>query len=343
MKRYLLYASNRYALPVLRPLQSVIRSRGDAAFWFATGSAASRLLPDEQRIKTASAVMDIAPAAVFVAGNVVPDFFPGIKVQVFHGFNARKRPDDRGHFRIRGFFDLYCTQGPDTTVPFRELAERLGHFRVTETGWTKMDPLFQGSPAPPKKKKRPLILYTSTFTPELSAAYHLEKTLAELSASGEYDWAVTFHPKMAPAIVNAYRSLENDYLTFIETDDVIPLLREADVMISDTSSIAYEFLLQHRPVITFRTRMPAAHFINVTEPESLSAAICRALDPEPKLIRAIRDCSDQIHPYRDGKSSERVLDAATAFIETGMTSLKPKPRNLLRRLKIRRTLRYFRW
>ena len=49
---------------------------------------------------------------------------------------------ERGHFRIRGLFDLYCTQGPATTEPFEQLAREHGHFAVAETGWPKLDPLF---------------------------------------------------------------------------------------------------------------------------------------------------------------------------------------------------------
>jgi hypothetical protein len=49
------------------------------------------------------------------------------------------------HFIIRGLFDLYCTHGPNTTGRFEELAGKSGHFRVSETGWSKLDPLFDGS------------------------------------------------------------------------------------------------------------------------------------------------------------------------------------------------------
>ena len=65
-----------------------------------------------------------------------------LRVQVFHGFNVRKRSDNKGHFRVRGFFDLYCTQGPDTTLPFKVLEKKFGYFKVVETGWPKMDPMF---------------------------------------------------------------------------------------------------------------------------------------------------------------------------------------------------------
>ena len=65
----------------------------------------------------------LRPRAVFSAANDVPGFIAGAKVQLFHGFNVEKRSDTRGHFRVRGQFDLYCTQGPATTGPFQALAD----------------------------------------------------------------------------------------------------------------------------------------------------------------------------------------------------------------------------
>src|SRR5262245_57306205 len=143
MSRYLLFVSELYALAILRPLQAAIRARGDEAAWFFERDVlAGHLRGDELRLPTVQAVMDWKPGAVLVPGNWVPQFFPGLKVEVFHGFSVGKRSEARGHFRIRGFFDLYCTQGPDTTGPFRELARRHGYFRVEETGWPKLYPLF---------------------------------------------------------------------------------------------------------------------------------------------------------------------------------------------------------
>jgi len=40
------------------------------------------------------------PDVVIVPGNVVPHFWPGLKVQIFHGLGEEKR----GHYRITGFF-----------------------------------------------------------------------------------------------------------------------------------------------------------------------------------------------------------------------------------------------
>jgi hypothetical protein len=343
MKRYLLYGNHLYILAILRPLQDAIRKKGGVVAWFVPDELAPYLTPDERRLNSVDDVMAYDPAAVLVPGNVVPDFFPGIKVEVFHGFNARKRPAKRGHYRIRGFFDLYCTQGPDTTRNFRTLAEQHGFFDVVETGWPKMDPLFPLD-IDPVRNDPPVVLLTSTFTPRLSAAKPLLEIVRRLSATGNYRWWVHFHPKMDPFVVEAYRGMEGENLELVETDNVIPYLQKADVMVSDTSSIVSEFLLQHKPVITLRNRRPGSHLIDIPEPEQLSHALQLALKPSDALMAAIRTYTDEIHPYRDGRSSERVLAAVDKFIDRDRQGkLRSKPANFVRRFKIRRQFNFFGW
>ena len=151
--RYVLYVSEVYALGVLRPLQEAILRNGGQTAWFFDGPGARYLEPDERRLRAVAEVREFDPTAVFVPGNLVPDFFPGVKVELFHGFSVGKRSERRGHFRIRGLFDLYCTQGPTTTQSFQRLAERHGHFDVVETGWPKIDPLFRPSGGKPSSQR----------------------------------------------------------------------------------------------------------------------------------------------------------------------------------------------
>ncbi|MGL5905888.1 MAG: CDP-glycerol--glycerophosphate glycerophosphotransferase, partial [Shewanella sp.] len=144
-----MYIAQNYSYAILRPLQQVIRDRGDEVCWFLEGKEVDPqfLKADEQRLPTIDAVKAWNPDAVFVPGNVVPNFVPGVKVGVFHGFNAGKinRKGREDHFEIRDCFDLYCTQGPTTTLPFQALAKKIGTFTVAETGWPALDPLFKGS------------------------------------------------------------------------------------------------------------------------------------------------------------------------------------------------------
>lgn len=338
-RRYLLYGTERYVLAILRPLQAAIRARGDEVAWFLDGPGRSDLHPDERLLETVDAVRAFRPAAVFTPSDTVPPFFPGVKVQVFHGFDAGKPR----HIHVRGLFDLYCTTGPRDTRPFSELAARLGHFAVAETGWPKLDPFIRaiGQGDPPPVRQKPVVLYHSTFSPSWSAANVLYETVRDLSRTGAWSWIVTFHPKMNPETVARFRALAGEHLRYADDDNILDLFPQADVMVSDTSSALNEFLLTRKPVVTFKNRRPGPQLIDIARPEELEPAIARALARPPGLMKAIADYAAAIHPSRDGRASERVLAAADAFAAAGGRNRRRKPLNLWRKLKIRRKLGYW--
>ena len=195
MARYLLFCTKLYSLDILRPIARAARARGFEVAWF-LGAGQEFLESEERILSSVREVIEWRPDAVIVPGNWVPSFFPGLKVQVFHGFPMEKPPADR-HFRIRGIFDLYCTQGPSSTGPFQELAEKHGHFRVRETGWSKTDPLLAEDPTPlPPDPKRKTILFGSTFTKGISSAPILIDEIARLAEQGTWRWLITLHPKI---------------------------------------------------------------------------------------------------------------------------------------------------
>jgi len=336
-KHYLLYGSERYALAILRPLQEAIRARGDETAWFFDGPGAEDLVEGE-RLLSVREVRQWQPIAVVTPGNHLPHFFPGVKVEVFHGFNAGKPR----HIYIRGFFDLYCTTGPRDTQAFGELAQKLGHFSVTETGWPKLDPFMRAISGPlPPVRTPPVILYHSTFSPSWSAAETLYEEVKRLSRDGRWRWIVTFHPKMDPDTVAKYKALQNEYLSFAENDNILELFPQVDMMCSDTSSALSEFLLTGKPVVTFNNRAPGPQLIDIHDAADFEPAIERALSRPPALMQAIKAFGEAIHPYHDGRSSERVLDAIDAFIANGGRNRKPKPRNWWRKLKLRKRIGYW--
>ena len=344
-KRYLFYISQNYSYAILRPLQKVILARGDQAAWFLEGSEVNSdyLQANEQHLQSISQVQEYAPDVVFVPGNVVPNFISGIKVGVFHGFNSGKR-NRRGfedHFNIRGCFDLYCTQGPNTTLPFIELAKQHQHFSVKQTGWPALDPLFDSSLI--KKYTKPTILMCSTFSRALTCAPHLFETVKTLSATGKWQWLIQFHPKMPENIIKQYKSLESEHLSFIETDNVIPLLQQADVMVCDTSSVLMMFLMLNKPVITFNNIHPKEYMVNINDKEKLEESIEYALSYPAQLQAKVACFINDTHPYVDGKSSLRVLAAADELLKGENLPSKTKPLNLLRRFKIRKKLNYWGW
>ncbi|WP_394174974.1 CDP-glycerol glycerophosphotransferase family protein [Thalassotalea litorea] len=343
-KKYLFYISQNYSFAILRPVQDEIIRRGDQVRWFLYRDAnPDYLKPNEISLGSIEEVISYNPVATLVPGNVIPNFIPGLKVQVFHGFDPGKinRRGGNSHFQIRNCFDLYCTQGPNTTSTFKNLEQKHGHFKVIETGWSALDPLFT-SQHTPARNERPVILLCPTFSRNLTCAPHLYDTIAKLSKRDNWQWLIKFHPKMSKDLVEQYKNLENDNLTFIETDNIIPLLQQADVMVSDTSSVHIMFALQGKPVVTFRSLNPKPHMINIEQAQNLEAAIEEALTPSQQRLDKIQAYISETHPYQDGKSSHRVLDAIDEMIQ-GKHKLAPKPKNLLRQIKMRRRLSYWKF
>lgn len=337
-KHYLFYGSERYTQAIMRPIDAAIKARGDRVAWFFNGPGAEDLHAQDTLLTSIDEVMRWNPIAVITPNNMVPHFFPGVKVQTFHGFDAGKPR----HIYIRGFFDIYCTTGPKDTEQFMALAHRLQHFHVEETGWPKLDYFFSQLPAEvPPVKSPPSILYHSTFSPSWSAAEILYPEIKRLSQTGEWRWVVTLHPKMNPDTRAKFKALESEYLRFSDADNILELFADADVMCSDTSSALSEFLLTRKPVVTFKNRRPGPQLIDIDKVDDFEPAIRRALTRPAELMAAIEQFGSSIHPARDGKSAERILDAIDDFIARGGKNKKNKPWNLWRKFKLRRQMNYW--
>lgn len=343
-KRYLFFVSLTYSYSILRPLQKAIWERGDQAAWFIEEPCEDWLEENETRLRTIQDVMDYNPRAVFAPGNHIYDFFPGVKVGVFHGYAMKKRIEKiDDHFTIRGWFDIYCTQGPSSTPYFQKLEKEKGFFKVYETGWCKVDAFF---PIPPENRGRPVILYSPTFTKGISSAEALYDTISELVDQKPWDWIITFHPKLTDAeLIEKYSSLANKYknVTFHRSNDGLNTLKKINVMLCDSSSITVEAMLLEKPVVTYRNTHPGDHLIDVTDVNDIEPAIERALQKPDDLMRAMNEYTMSHEPHRDGKNSERVLLAVEDFIENYLGRLKSKPLNLFRKLKFRLRLKYFRF
>ncbi|KAA3149146.1 CDP-glycerol--poly(glycerophosphate) glycerophosphotransferase, partial [Alistipes onderdonkii] len=89
MKRYLLYVTLPYAYSILRPLEHEIRRRGGEAAWFIEEGCPVVLEEGEVRLGTIREAVAYNPVAVFAPGNYIPDFIPGVKVAVLHGYASQ--------------------------------------------------------------------------------------------------------------------------------------------------------------------------------------------------------------------------------------------------------------
>ncbi|MBU2940681.1 CDP-glycerol glycerophosphotransferase family protein [Lacinutrix sp. C3R15] len=341
--KFLIYISYSYALPIGTPLETEITKRGYTVKWFADIEDGKKAIQEKSNaLQTIQEVLSYKPDVVLTATDSVPDFITGLKVQIFHGFNAQKRPSKKNtfsHFRLRGFFDLYCTQGPSTTKGFREQQKKHPYFEVIETGWSKVDPLFPIE----KRKQNHTIMIASTFTQSLSLAYNdaVYQEIKRLSTAGTFNFIMVLHPKLPEAIVSKWKSINNSNFKFFNTTDLIPLYKQADIMFADTTSAIQEFLLQKKPVVAFNHTFNHDYLLHVQQAEELEKTFQKALLHPESLIQNIENFIQNLHPYFDGKSSKRVIDATISFLHKDKSYLKQKPLNLVRKYKMRKRLNYF--
>ncbi len=333
--KFLFFITKLYSIAILKPLQIACNKTNVDIAWYKAGSASTANLTGNI-LSSSNEVRKYNPDAVIVPGNVVPDFWPGLKVQIFHGLGEEKK----GHYDITGFFDLYCTPGPVMTDKFKMLQKKHQSFLVKETGWPKLDTVDNSIPIEKVKAKlgldseKPVILYAPTFSPKYTSAPAMLSALQQINVN--WQWVIKFHDLEKWETVELFSALRN-HITIIEGHDILPWMPAADILISDTSSVVYEFLIFDRPIITFNATTRLDKGINIYSPEDLLGAIIRCLNDPDEFKMNRKEYLDDLHPYEDGKSSYRIIETIQTILEKNeLVDLRQKSPNWLNKRKIRK-------
>lgn len=342
-KRYVFFVNAAYCYGIYRPIQELIWQQGGEAAWFFVKGVTPKLDSNEMLLTNEQEVKDFNPDVMFGAGDWVPYYLPGLKVMLFHGMAINKRADKNDvHYKIRGWYDLFCTHAEKDTRRFSELAKQHRNFHVAKTGWPKLDLRHKYQQASSSDSKKTLF-FATTFSPNITCAPIVADELKRISE--EEDWKViaTLHPLMAEEVVAKYRSLISESFTFLEPEDDLYLaMAQADVMLCDTSSIMYEFMFFDKPVVTFKTRNPGNFLTDVNQVEDIFPAISSLAENSIEQLTAAQAMCKTLNEYNDGKASERVLLAIDNILTGNVPPLKKKkPINLLRKFKLRKRLDYW--
>ena len=338
--RATLFCANPYAFGILKPLSDELLNEGHSVLWFVPQKHLSSF-PFQADVAFTTSIPEVyhfGSDAIFVPGNEVPHYLPGVKVQVFHGMAGEKK----GHFRIRHYFDLYLTQGPYFTNRFQELASKYNDFLVMETGWCKLDPLYQNTEQYSKQRdellkkhnKKHLVLYAPTFSPSLTSTVELKEHIFRLAQNEDIFLLIKFHDLMDRQIAAQYEyeAQKNSNVEIVKERNILNTLKMADVMISDTSSVVYEFVFLNKPVITLNSRSPHIVWSNISEPKQLAKAFNDAITNDI-FAEKRTDLIRMYHPYTDGRSSHRMIKAVEKYISDHGVPAKRKL-NLYRRYKM---------
>ena len=172
-----------------------------------------------------------------------------------HGFASK----NYGHFCAR-LCDYVCVSSEAISQSF--VAEgAVPAESVWVTGYPHMDPLFRGDPLPTEAEippAGPVVLFAPTYDPLLSAAPVLGEQAVKRIRGTRDDIFVVIkpHPRTFrdnPAWIAAWQKEANELpAAHLVTDpgaDILPYLKRADLMVSDTSSVIFEYLALDRPVV----------------------------------------------------------------------------------------------
>jgi len=308
--KYLFYIERPYSLPVINPLLSHLEKTNDDFTFFLSDKVLNNLPLEWTSYRICHNIQEAInykPDFVIVPGNFVDLKIPGIKVQIFHGLAVEKQV----HYKIRPFFDVYLTSGPFVTEKFITLQKKYKYFLVAETGWPKVDYILQYPNANLKQKMniphdKKVILYSPTFSNKMQSATELLPIIPQIIREDEI-WLIKFHELMAANVIENFRMRKSENMIFVDSNDITPYLHVSDVMISDTSSVLYEFMVLDKPVITYRTQSRFDKGINIVNPDDLRSAIDKSLANPSEFHETRKRHLHEINPYLDGTISERIF------------------------------------
>lgn len=335
-----LFCANPYAFGILEPLWLELKNRNAEVLWFVP----ERIMPGFPFKQTARFVSDIKSVydfksdAIFVPGNEAPHYLRGVKVQVFHGLAGEKR----GHFRVRNYFDLYLTQGPYFTNGFNEITKGRADIEVKETGWCKLDSLFKNhemylaekQTLATKHKRKSVVLYAPTFSPRLTSTVTAFDDVFKLASSPDILLLIKFHDLMNKEVAQRYADEAKKFnnVIIVEDRNIIKTMIMSDLMISDTSSVVYEFLLLNKPVVTINSTSENLDWCDIKDSSLLKETVLKELSDDT-YSAARKKTIELYHPYHDGQSSVRMVDAVEDYIKRNGVPERRKL-NFYRRWKV---------
>jgi CDP-glycerol glycerophosphotransferase (TagB/SpsB family) len=117
-------------------------------------------------------------------------------------------------------------------------------------------------------------------------------------------------------MVAEYKKLskEKNNIEVVDEINVIKYLIMSDIMISDTSSVVYEFLLLDKPVITFKSFSKNIKWEDVADPHQLIVKVRETLEHD-RFKSDRKWFIENYHPYTDGQSSKRMVDTVEDYIK----------------------------
>jgi len=246
---------------------------------------------------------------VLVCAHLSDSLFPGAAartVQIFHGVSFKNLLVRERALR----FDVLCLPGRYHAELYRRQGlVRAGGPRCFLTGYAKTDPLASRVSDPAVLRaleldpSRPTILFAPTGEKRNALEVHGVDAIRAIKKTGRFNLLIKphDHPKRKIDWFAELADLEDDRTRLVRGLDVVPFLGAADLLITDASSVAFEYTLLDRPIVFLdvprmlekvQKRAPSLDL------ETYGRKIGRVVPGPAELVDAIDD--SLAHPDREG-------------------------------------------
>lgn len=272
---------------------------------------------------------------VLVCSHLSDGLFPRSiqrSVQIFHGVSFKNLAVREKALR----FDYLCLPGRYHGELYRQQGlVRADASQCLLTGMPKADGLV--GPADRSALLRrygmdeclPLVLFAPTGEKHNALEVMGKEVIAAIASSGKFNLLVKphDHPKKAIDWFQELAALEGPRVRLVRDLDVIPYLRVADALMTDASSVAFEYTLVDRPIVFLDTpklfkqvekRAPALDLqtygrnigVIVHRPDQIVAQLDESL-AQPDGQRVLRRAAAEHIFHRPGRAARRVAGVIT--------------------------------
>jgi CDP-glycerol glycerophosphotransferase (TagB/SpsB family) len=324
--RVAFFAHLPFHRPILAPVHDAVGARAECLF-----------TSDRARVTA------FAPDVLVMASHAELEHFRthvprAHAVNVRHGMigkNLIRRMPERASARV---FDFVCVGHQESLAGYEHGGARpQGYWH---TGYPQVDPLFRRDPPPalPLDPDRPTVLYAPTWNLGLTSATMLGDRLVDLirAAAPGANVIIKPHPVLGewrPRWMARWARLaarERGVLLVDDTHaDVVPYMLAADMLVSDASSVIFEFLALDRPIVLVTNPRHCADPAyapgdivwrwrdlgdEVHEASRLPGAVAAALSAPDRLAERRRECARLLFgPFTDGQNYARVAEKILAL------------------------------
>lgn len=245
--------------------------------------------------------------------------------------NARSAGARRRFKRVYQRFDKIIVGSDQMEQVFRQ-SFALGSDHFIHTGIPKTDPFFNQQAVRLKREyfkslygNRTILLYAPTFRDDQLMTFTLpfDSQAMEARLGARFVLLLKLHPLVAR---NRKESLNSSFIKDCSDQPISELLMGADILITDYSSIPFDFALLRRPMVFYAYDLQSYMHKRGLVDDYLKIIPGQAVTDEQTLIRTLLDqpeeseqqisrFSEQWNQYSDGHSSANVAHYIASLLQ----------------------------